>query len=51
MSLIQLYYVYREEVIKQINDIISKKTDDLEKHMETLHNELISKNETELKNM
>ncbi|VVC30248.1 Hypothetical protein CINCED_3A011342 [Cinara cedri] len=43
--------IFREEIIKKINDIICKRTDNFEKHMETQYNELFSKNESELKNI
>lgn len=52
MNLLLKYnYTCREEIIKKIDDIICKQTDNFEKHAEARHNELLSKNESELKNM
>jgi len=42
---------FREELIKKIDDVIQKQNDNFEKHIEARHNELISKNELQLKNM
>ncbi|XP_026810555.1 protein PFC0760c isoform X2 [Rhopalosiphum maidis] len=43
--------ILREELIKKIDDVIQKQNDNFEKHIEVRHNELISKNESQLKNI